>query len=125
MAGPSTRPKRRAQGRSERAGTAAPAHTKELEVIDEVASIVSSSLRIEDMYDMIFTDLGMPGLTGWDVARAIKRHRRDVPVIMVTGWGVGIDQSQVDRNGVDEVLSKPFAMDKLLNLVHRLMGEKR
>ena len=83
------------------------------------------SLFRKGRYDIVFTDLGMPGLTGWDVTRAIKGHRRDVPVIMVTGWGVGIDQSQVDRNGVDGVISKPFSMDKLLDLVHRLMGEKR
>ena len=66
----------------------------------------------------------MPGLSGWDVVKAIKQRRSDVPVVMVTGWGVGIDQDELKRNRVDEVLPKPFDMDELLNLVHRIMDER-
>lgn len=74
-------------------------------------------------YDLVFTDLSMPGISGWDVVKAIKRHNSDIPVIMVTGWGVGIDQAEMDRYGVDEVLPKPFDIDNVLSLVNKLMGE--
>ncbi|HSB54127.1 MAG TPA: GAF domain-containing protein, partial [Gemmatimonadales bacterium] len=37
--------------------------------------------------DLVFTDLGMPEITGWDVARAAKAHRPDLPVVLLTGWG--------------------------------------
>ena len=82
------------------------------------------ALFMEDEFDIVFTDLGMPGLSGWDVVKAIKQRRSDVPMVMVTGWGVGIDQDELKRNSVDEVLPKPFDMDDLLNLVHRIMDEK-
>ena len=75
-------------------------------------------------YDVVFTDLSMPGLSGWEVVRAIKQRRSDVPVIMVTGWGVGIDQSDVDEYGVDKVLPKPFDIDLVLKLVQDLVKDK-
>ncbi len=78
----------------------------------------------EGEFDIVFTDLGMPGLSGWDVVKAIKQRRSDVPVVMVTGWGVGIDQDELKRNRVDEVLPKPFDMDELLNLIRKIMGDK-
>ena len=74
-------------------------------------------------YDIVFTDLGMPGLSGWNVARALKDHRSDVPVFMVTGWGAGLDQSEIDRHGVDGVIAKPFDMEELLELVRRQMED--
>ena len=72
-------------------------------------------------HDIVFTDLGMPGLTGWEVARAIKSRRPDVPVIMVTGWGAGIEPSEIESNRVDGILPKPFDIDRLLGLVRNLM----
>ena len=73
-------------------------------------------------FDIVFTDLGMPGLSGWEVSRAIKAHHKDIPIVMVTGWGVGIDRREMEENGVDEVLPKPFDIDLVLNLVQKLMA---
>ena len=73
-------------------------------------------------FDIVFTDLGMPGLSGWEVSRAIKEHHKDIPIVMVTGWGVVIDRREMEENGVDEVLPKPFDIDLVLNLVQKLMA---
>lgn len=75
----------------------------------------------EAEFDIVFTDLGMPGLSGWEVSKAIKADRKDMPIVMVTGWGVGIDKSEMEENGVDEVLPKPFDIDIVLNLVQKLV----
>ena len=75
-------------------------------------------------YSMVFTDLGMPGMTGWQVVEAIKGHRPNAHVVMVTGWGVAIDQSEIERYGVDGLLPKPFETETMLNLVSQLMEEK-
>lgn len=75
-------------------------------------------------YDIVCTDLGMPGLSGWEVVRAIKQRRHDVPVIMVTGWGVTIDQSQMEREGVEAVIAKPFDMEEVLGIVRNLMQDR-
>ncbi len=78
----------------------------------------------EGGYDLVFTDLGMPGLNGWDVATLIKEIRPDCPVVLVTGWGAAIDQKQMEEHRVDEVLPKPFDIDVVLNLVQRLTDRK-
>ena len=59
-------------------------------------------------YDMVFTDLGLPGLSGWKVVEAVNQHRRDVPVIVMTGWPEDIIRRAVTANEVQHVLSKPF-----------------
>ena len=74
----------------------------------------------EGTYDMVFTDLGMPGSSGWEVVSAIKQLRNDVPVVVMTGWPEEIIRQALDPNEVQEVLVKPFAMDSLLDLVGKL-----
>jgi CheY-like chemotaxis protein/signal transduction histidine kinase len=59
-------------------------------------------------FDIVFTDLGMPGISGWQVAEHIKRESPGLPVVMVTGWGHQLDPAQIERSGVDRVLTKPF-----------------
>jgi hypothetical protein len=42
---------------------------------------------------------------------------------MVTGWGVAIEQSEIERRPIDGVLSKPFDLEDLLNAVNDLATE--
>lgn len=63
--------------------------------------------------DVVFTDLGMPGMTGWEVARAIKAQRPTVPVVLVTGWGTGPEETTRERGAVDLVLAKPVTSPAL------------
>jgi GAF domain-containing protein/CheY-like chemotaxis protein len=71
-------------------------------------------------FDLVLTDLGMPGVTGWQVARACKDARPDVPVLLVTGWGVELSSEELATHGVDAVLSKPLKVDQVLNAVASL-----
>ncbi|MEW6419000.1 MAG: response regulator [Nitrospirota bacterium] len=75
--------------------------------------------------DMVFTDLGMPGISGWEVARSIKAKDSTIPVILITGWGVQIDDEEVKKSGVDLVVSKPFKFDQVLNIVAEALEIKR
>ncbi len=68
-------------------------------------------------FDMVFTDLGMPEMSGWDVARFIKNVKPDVPIAMITGWGAEFDQKQLKDAGIDLVVAKPFSMDHIVSLV--------
>jgi GAF domain-containing protein/CheY-like chemotaxis protein len=68
-------------------------------------------------YDLVFTDMGLPDLSGIDVAKVIKEIRPLVPIILITGWGEHMDLSQVKDAGVDSVLSKPFRLVELLQAI--------
>jgi CheY-like chemotaxis protein len=78
----------------------------------------------EKDFDLVLTDLGMPGMSGWEVCRAIKKMSPRTPVGMITGWGVEIDQSKIEENGIDFVIPKPFQFGQILKVVDETMASK-
>ncbi len=68
-------------------------------------------------FDLVITDLGMPGMSGWEVARAIKRLNPKTLVVLMTGWTSRLDDEKVKESGVDRVIQKPFDVDTVLSLV--------
>jgi len=65
-------------------------------------------------FDVVFTDLSMPGLSGWDVARAIRAASAATPVFLVTGFGVEVSRDELGPQGVDAVLSKPISLQDMV-----------
>jgi CheY-like chemotaxis protein len=65
-------------------------------------------------FDVVFTDLAMPGVSGWQVARAIKAHAPEVPVFMVTGFGVELSPEECQSHGVEAVLVKPLSIQQIV-----------
>jgi CheY-like chemotaxis protein len=70
--------------------------------------------------DLVLTDLGMPEITGWDVARAAKARRPDLPVVLLTGWGDQVGAELASDAGVDRVLAKPVPRNSLLTVIAEL-----
>jgi len=66
------------------------------------------ALATERQFDVILTDLSMPGMNGWQVAEVLSEQQVDIPVVMMTGWGVQIDPGQEELRGIRRVLPKPF-----------------
>jgi signal transduction histidine kinase len=58
-------------------------------------------------FDLVLTDLGMPGMTGWEVARAVRARWPGLRVGLITGWS-DQDLPPQESGGVDVVISKPF-----------------
>ena len=73
-------------------------------------------------FDLVMTDLAMPGMSGWQVARAVKAMRPDVPVVLVTGWGVEVDVDELQAHGVDRVMTKPFRYEDVQEVVASFRG---
>jgi CheY-like chemotaxis protein len=72
--------------------------------------------------DLVLSDLGMPEMTGWDVARAIKATTPATPVILLTGWGDQLVGEAGGREAVDRVLGKPVRLKDLLAAIAELTG---
>jgi len=77
--------------------------------------------------DLVLTDLDMPDLSGWDVARESKALRPHVPVILLTGWGdqVGSGPESGLPPSVDRVLCKPLNVRDLLGAIGELCPADR
>ena len=74
--------------------------------------------------DLVVTDLGMPGLTGWDVARAVKARSPHLPVVLVTGWANAIATDDRERALVDAILPKPCRLQDIQAVIGRLTAKE-
>jgi CheY-like chemotaxis protein len=68
-------------------------------------------------FDIVLTDLAMPGMSGLEVARKIRSMHPQVPIILVTGWEVKVAPGELEASGVTEVLYKPFRIEQLTDLI--------
>ncbi len=73
-------------------------------------------------FDAVFTDLGMPGVNGWDLVRSIKERSPGTPVVIVTGWGVQIDGRVLSARGADCVVPKPFSLEDVRQALEQIAG---
>lgn len=71
--------------------------------------------------DLVVTDLVLPGGSGLEIARAVKRAHPGIPVILVTGWPGRIDPQTLEGQGIDAILEKPVGLDKLRATVAMLI----
>jgi signal transduction histidine kinase/CheY-like chemotaxis protein len=74
----------------------------------------------ETEFDGIFTDVGMPGMSGWELAREIRQINKDIPMAVITGWGEAVGSNEVKAAGVDWVVAKPFTADRIVELVREV-----
>jgi len=76
-------------------------------------------------FDLVLTDLGMPEMSGWQLAKKIKEIDPDVPVGLITGWGVATTKKKMKEKGVNFVLSKPFDYTKVVREVNAVLKSKK
>ena len=65
----------------------------------------------------VFTDVGLPGLSGWEVARGIRMRDVAIPVAVITGWGEAVGSSEQKDAGVNWVVSKPFSLERIAEIL--------
>jgi signal transduction histidine kinase len=78
-------------------------------------------MESDGAWDLVMTDLGMPDLSGWDVARAVGERPSPPPVILVTGWGIQLEDRILAESGVAAVVAKPFTIEEVLATVERVL----
>jgi len=96
-----------------------------LEAVGHRAVVVTSgAAAIErfraEPFDAVFTDLAMPGVSGWQVAQAVKSTTPAVPVFVVTGFGVELSREERGAHDVDAVYAKPLKIEDVMDAVARV-----
>jgi two-component system, cell cycle response regulator DivK len=74
--------------------------------------------------DLILMDIGLPGSSGLDAVRAIRKHGTDVPIIAVSSHVMPGDEEGALGCGCDDFVAKPIDDLQLVAIVERLLGEK-
>jgi signal transduction histidine kinase/CheY-like chemotaxis protein len=76
----------------------------------------------ERHFDLVITDLGMPEIGGWDIARFCRENCPGMPVILISGWGAQLNNEDA-LSRVDAVLPKPFQIDELKETIEIVMAK--
>lgn len=135
---------RGARGGAARTPAAVPTRARILVVDDEetIRELLSKTLALADYevdvapdgktgidrmriipYDLLITDLRMPGVDGLTVIREARRLKTDIPVIIVTGYSTEASAIEAINLGVQGYLTKPFRVPRVLAAAAKALGE--
>jgi len=86
----------------------------------------TSALRLleDEMIDVAVLDVKMPGMSGDELFRVIKRKWPEIPVVMLTGHGRVQHAFRSSREGVVEYLAKPCEIEKLAGVARRVLADR-
>ena len=73
----------------------------------------------ENNIDLVITDHGMPVMNGLDAAFRIKKQKPETPVLLITGWQTETDTIFQKPSSIDEFISKPFDLERIVALVEK------
>jgi signal transduction histidine kinase/ActR/RegA family two-component response regulator len=78
-----------------------------------------------EQFDVVLTDLGLPDLSGEQVARAAAQRCPQTPVVLLTGWADQIRAESLAIQGVSQVLAKPVSIDTLARTLAKVAAAGR
>jgi CheY-like chemotaxis protein len=90
------------------------------QVLHHIGALMSEG-RISDPPDLIITDVRMPGMTGLEILRSMRRADWRTPFIVMTAFGDAATHAEARRWGAAAVLDKPFELHLLRRMVHDLL----
>jgi len=80
---------------------------------------------VKEPFDLVITDIRMPGLTGLDILPGIKKLHPDASIIVITAFGSDeVYRRSLDR-GATAYLEKPIHFDKLRTLIHEMASLRK
>ena len=85
-----------------------------------VADSGENALRLYDAgggnFDVVFTDIGMPDMSGWELASEIRKRSEKIPLAIVSGWADAISCDARQAIKADWVVSKPFDISTIAGI---------
>ncbi len=78
----------------------------------------------ENHFDLVITDIRMPGLTGLDILPRIRRLKPEVPIVVMTAHGSDDVRRRSLERGATIYLEKPIPLSKLKTVIHEVMVRK-
>jgi twitching motility two-component system response regulator PilH len=93
-------------------------------VIGVVSAKAALNQAIEQKPDVVITDVVMPGMSGFELCRNLKKHpvTENVPIIICSSKSQEIDRLWGMKQGADVYLTKPFTREQLLRAVRAVAG---
>jgi two-component system NtrC family sensor kinase len=86
-------------------------------LVNNATDALAALTENADRFDVVFTDVMMPGMTGIELAQEIRRRNLDLPIVLTSGYSQVL--SQHGSHGF-ELLQKPYSIDQLTRVLHRV-----
>jgi signal transduction histidine kinase/CheY-like chemotaxis protein len=83
------------------------------------------SLFQSEPFDAIFTDVGMPEMSGWELARAVREQNKELPLAVITGWGEAVGSHERKAAQVDWVVTKPFDNAHIVEIAQEVFRRRK
>jgi two-component system copper resistance phosphate regulon response regulator CusR len=83
--------------------------------------IMGKRMALRNNYDMIISDIIMPGKNGIDLCRELRKENLQTPILMLTALGTIADKLEGFDSGADDYLAKPFEFQELLARIKALL----
>ena len=96
----------------------------------EVVSAQSGEIALalydqyEGKFDALFTDIGMPDMSGWELVTEIRKHTQTMPIAIISGWADAISLETKNAVKADWVVAKPFDIDKICKIAQEITQRK-
>ena len=79
----------------------------------------------KDLFHIAIVDLHLPGMTGSELLKSIKKIRSDIQAVMITGYGTIRDAVECMKLGASDFITKPILLDHLHLTIRRILEEVR
>ena len=88
---------------------------------DPVEALVSAK---REEFDLVITDLAMPGMTGLELRRELHGYRPSLPVILSTAYHLSLEGESAESLGFQGYLPKPYGLNELVRVIQDLAVEQ-
>jgi len=82
---------------------------------------IMKSFENNELYDLIITDIQMPGISGLELIRKIRGSGIETPILAISGFGNKKMVVDLMRSGCQDYLDKPFSLNELLERISKLI----
>src|ERR1700741_4605962 len=94
--------------------------------VEQADSGEAAIARLADFaFDIIITDLRLPGIDGSSVVEAAVERYPDIVAIVITGYGTFKDAVEAIKRGASDFVNKPFQIDELLHVLDSALEQRR
>lgn len=74
-------------------------------------------------YDLIISDLGLPGKSGWEFIEKVREENSKIPILVITGWGNDMTLTKADEHKVNKLITKPFRFEEITTEIAALVNQ--
>ena len=81
-------------------------------------------ILVREIFDIVLTDIRMPGLTGLDIIPGVRKLQPETVIIVITAFGSEEVHHKAMERGANSYLEKPLRFHELRRMIHELLSSK-